>query len=251
MKMARTLKILLSVIVVLLLCVSMVFAHYTWIHPLLKSVQTGETVTVRISTGHAFPESEHAPSIENLTSFAVPPSGENISLQFTEDEQFLQSSYTVGEEGLHTLCFESDRGVISRTTRGWQPGGKDQHPHATTSMNFYTSALAHVYAGDSIPNGSEQVDLKFELIYKIENNRILLTAYRDSEPLEGAEISVVKTGSRQGEIIGTTNASGQLSYTPDRLTDEALFIAEYSRDAPDGSNYDTDYLRSTLYLNVN
>jgi len=211
----------------------------------------GETVTVRISTGHAFPGSEHVPSIENLTSFAIAPSGDLVSLQFTEGEQFLQSSYTVGEEGLHTLYFESDRGIISRTTRGWQPGGKDQHPNAATSMNFYTSALAHVYAGESIPNSSEQVDLKFELIYKIEHDRIVLTAYRDSEPFEGAEISVVKTGSRQGETIGTTNDSGELSYSRDELTDELLFIAEYTRDAPDGSNYDTDYLRSTLYLNLN
>ncbi len=249
--MTRTLKILLSVIVVLLLCVSTVFAHYTWIYPLLKSVQTGETVTVRISTGHAFPESEHVPSIENLTSFAVPQSGEMISLQFTEGEQFLQSLYTVGEEGLHTLYFESDRGIISRTTRGWQPGGNDQHPNAATSMNFYTSALAHVYAGKNIPNGAGPVDLKFELTYKIENNRIVLTAYRGSEPFEGAEISTVKTGARHAQTIGTTNASGQLSYSRDELTDEVLFIAEYTRDAPDGSNYDTDYLRSTLYLNLN
>lgn len=250
MKMPRPLKIFLSVIVILFLCASSVFAHFTWIHPLLKSVQIGETVSVRISTGHAFPESEQAPSMEHLTSFAVSPSGEKISLQFNSEDNFLHSSYTAGDEGLHTLYFESDRGIISRTTRGWQPGGKDQHPQATSSMNFYTSALAHIYAGDNTPNGSGPIDLKFELTFKIENNQLVLIAYRDSRPLEGAEISVVKTGSRNAEPIGITNASGQLLYSLDEPSDEALFVALYSRDAPDGSNYDTDYLRSTLYLNL-
>ena len=250
MKMPHLLKIFFSIIVILFLCASSVFAHFTWIHPLLTSVKIGETVSVRISTGHAFPESEQASSMENLTSFAMSPSGEKISLQFNSDDNFLHSSYTVGEEGLHTLYFESDRGIISRTTRGWQPGGKDQHPQATSSMNFYTSALAHIYAGDNTPNGSVPIDLKFELTFKIENNQIVLIAYRDSQPLEGTEISVVKMGSRNAEPIGITNASGQLSYSRDELSEEALFVALYNRDAPDGSNYDTDYLRSTLYLNM-
>lgn len=250
MKKTRPLKIFLIVTILFILSVASVFAHFTWIHPLVSSAGVGETVSVRISTGHAFPESEQAPSFENLTSFAVSPSGEKISLQFTGDDKFLQASYRVGEQGLHTLYYESDRGIISRTTRGWQPGGKDQHPHATSSMNFYASALAHIYAGDNTPHGSGPINLKFELTFKIENNQIVLVAYRDSQPLEGAEISVVKTGSRNAEPIGTTNASGQLSYPVDALSDKALFVALYSRDAPDGSNYDTDYLRSTLYLNM-
>jgi uncharacterized GH25 family protein len=174
MNITRPFKIFLSVTVIFVLCASSVFAHFTWIHPLLKSVHIGETVTVRISTGHAFPESEQAPSIENLTSFAVSPSGEMISLQFTGNGNFLHSSYMVGERGLHTLYFESDRGIISRTTRGWQPGGKDQHPHASSSMNLYTSALAHLYAGDSTLNGSAPIDLKFELSYKIEHPQDVL-----------------------------------------------------------------------------
>jgi hypothetical protein len=250
MKRPSTIKILLSVTIILFLCAATVFAHFTWIHPLVKSVQIDENVTVRLSTGHAFPESEQAPSLEHITSHAVSPSGQRISLQFTEEEYFLQSSYTIGEQGLHTLYFESDRGVISRTTRGWQSGGKDQHPHATSSMNFYTSALSHVYAGDNTPNGSEPIGLKFELTFTIEDSRIVLIAYRDSQPLADTEISVVKTGSRNAEPIGTTNSSGQLSYSRNDLTDEVLFIAQFRRDAPPDSNYDTDFMRSTLYLNL-
>jgi uncharacterized GH25 family protein len=250
MKRPGTLKIFLSVAIISLLCASSVFAHFTWIHPLLQSVQIGENVAVRMSTGHAFPESEQAPSLEYLTSYAVSPSGQKISLQFTEEEYFLHSSYTVGEQGLHTLIIESDRGVISRTTRGWQPGGKDQHPHATSSMNLYTSALSHVYAGDNTPNGSEPIGLKFELTFTIERSRIVFIVYRNSQPLAGAEISVVKTGSRNAEPIGTTDSSGQLSCSRNDLTDEVLFIAQFRQDAPAGSNYDTDLMRSTLYLNL-
>ncbi|HHS13319.1 MAG TPA: DUF4198 domain-containing protein [bacterium] len=230
--------------------ISVVRAHYNWIVPIQTVVEKGETVEVQLTTGHAFPVGEAGPSTEHLKAFVRLPSGEITALEWTEQEKYLQASVHVHENGLYTVYFESDRGIISRTAEGWKSGGIDRHPGAASSMNYYASCLAHIATRPSFYTSSSPIGLKCELTFAVEKKRIVLTALQNGSPVKDTEISLLKPGADQSEPIGKTDSSGQLIFSTKKIKGPVLFIASYQKSVPEGNNYQYDLFRSTLYVEL-
>jgi len=248
--MKRTFSPQMAAIALLLMAFNPAWAHYSWIHPLTPIAKPGESVTIQLSTGHAFPESEQAPSRQYLKIWANTPSGKQLALEATEKSNCLQVSYLIGEAGRHIVVCESDRGIISRTPTGWQPGGLDQFPDAKSSMNFYGSALAQITTPEIPGIQSDPVGLKFELTFRLKSDQITLTVFQNLKPFEGASIILVSAGAEKAIEMGITDANGQLTYSVASLKGPVIFTARYEKKAPENANYQRDFLSSTLYLNL-
>jgi uncharacterized GH25 family protein len=236
------------VLVISVLFASIANAHFSWVYPLKTIAQVGETVDVQLATGHAFPVSEQGPAVAHLKAFAQPPSGDRKQIKPVQSEKYLLVSVPIEQEGLYTVCFDIDRGIISKTPEGWKSGGTDTYPDAVSSFNYYASSLAHIATSSTFYQKSELLGLKCELTCIIKDKDVILHAFQNGRPLAGMEISLLQSGKEESVPLGKTDASGQLVCTGKKLDGPVLFVGTYRKAALDGKNYKEDYFRSTLYL---
>ncbi len=222
------------------------WAHFNWIAPLEREVKVGETAFFSLNHGHQFPAGEETPNMDYVKAFVFTPSGENIELIPKDQDGSLLVSFPVKETGCHIVYFEDDRGVRSRTPRGWQSGGKDKYPDASLSMKYYSSSLAYFQVGEGeleiFPLG-----LPFELSGSIRNNNLNVAVFKNKEPVEGVEISLVSEHA-EPQVIGKTDKSGRIDHKLNNLNGKLLVIASYFKEMSSESDYKEDRAASTLYL---
>jgi uncharacterized GH25 family protein len=211
----------------------------------------GEVVEIKISSGHKFPEGEHAPKSERIKAYVQDASGNKTSLSFVTAHKSLQAPYKVTVDGLHVIYFEVDRGVISRTPKGWQQGGKKQHPKAIQSMNFYTSAFAYMQTTPDAIKETQPIGLKLELTFKMEKEQVIFSSYHNLAPIANVKIFMLRSGEKKSKEIGTTDAKGKFTYSrKDLATGSVMFIAQYRNKAAKDADYNLDLFRSILFLNL-
>ncbi len=237
-------------VVTLIFFASMAFAHFSWINPVKNLARVGETVDVHLTTGHAFPLSEQSPDTKYLNAFIQPPSGERKLIHPVKSEKYLQASVLIEEEGLYTVFFDADRGIISKTAEGWKSGGTDKYPAAVSSINYYASSLAHIATSSTFYQKSEPLGIKCELTYNLKNNDIILNSFQNGQPLADMEISLLQSGKEESTPLGKTDTSGQLIYSGKKLKGPVLFVGTYRKAMPEEKNYKEDFFRSTLYLKL-
>lgn len=237
-------------VVTLVFIASMAIAHFSWINPVKHLARVGETVDVHLSTGHAFPLSEQGPDTKYLNAFIQPPSGDREQIKLVKSEKYLQASVHIEEEGLYTVFFDMDRGIISKTAEGWKSGGTDKYPGAVSSINYYASSLAHIATSSTCYQKSEPLGLKCELTYNLKNKDIILHAFQNGQPLADMEIALLQSGKEESTPLGKTDTSGQLIYSGKKLKGPALFVGTYRKAVPEEKNYKEDFFRSTLYLKL-
>lgn len=224
-------------------------AHFSWIAP-AAPLKVGEVVRVQIGNGHQFPDSEAAMNADNLKVYAVSPSGAKTDLRMEKSANFLAASYRVVEQGLHRFVFVQDRGVMSRTTRGYLPGGKDKHPGAIDSFESFRSAVAYAPAGDGELSKVKLLGLDFELQAEMSNGDVVLTAAKDGRPCAGADIGVVLTEGRE-QKLGKTGPDGKFTYKVSGNSKlPVLFVANHVEPAPEGASYTRSNHSAALHFHL-
>lgn len=224
------------------------WAHFNWIAPMKHKVKVGETAFFSLNHGHEFPVGEETPNTDYIKAFVVAASGEKLELSPKMQEESLIVSFPVKETGRHIVYFEDDRGIRSRTPRGWQPGGKDKYPEASLSMKYYSSSLVYLQVGeDKNEEGILPLGLPFELTGSIQNNTLNAAVYKNKEPMEGIEVSLVSENA-EPKVIGKTDKSGKINYDLNNIHGRLLLITSYLNKMSPESNYDENRAASTLYL---
>ena len=223
-----------------------IWAHFNWIAPLKLEIKKGETAYFSLNHGHNFPEGEETPNMDYVKAFVVLPSGENIELVPEKREKSLMVLFPVEETGRFIVYFEEDRGVRSRTPRGWQPGGKDKYPDAGLSMKYYSSSLTYLQINHDKKEEIISLGLPFELAGSINNNILTAAVFKQKQPVTDVEISLVKENT-EPEVIGRTNKSGEIRYDLHDFKGKLLLIASYSKKMSAEVNYKEERASSTRY----
>ncbi|MBN1272288.1 MAG: DUF4198 domain-containing protein [Candidatus Aminicenantes bacterium] len=225
-------------------------AHFNWIHPEKPLISTGETVNIFLASGHHFAEVTSSPSSSGLSVFAVTPSGERRELQAIQQEKILTAEYNPDEAGLHILCFEINRGIMSRTTKGWQPGGCKEYPQAKQSMKFYASAVSYLRTSTEFKEEGKTVGLAFQLTAERKDSLIRLEALKESQPVEGVEVSVVVEGG-DALKIGKSDEQGKIVYSlQPGYKGRILFVAAKDTPMPDSADFATERIQTSLCLYI-
>ena len=223
-------------------------AHYTWVCPVEVSLEVGKTSTVRINHGHKFPQSEEAIDLRKVELFALAPSGARVKLEPAAAGHAVTASYAVKEAGLHRIVFVQDRGVISRTPKGVQPGGRDQNPDATQAYRTLRSSVAYAVASKAPSKSVKPVGLEFELAGEYANGAWQLQLMKQGKPVADASIEVFLVGAPQA-AAGKTGNDGRLTYRPpDGAKGPAMFSAQAKEPPPAGAKYDSVNYATSLYV---
>ncbi len=223
-------------------------AHYTWLSPLPSAPKVGETVTVRLASGHAFPAGEGPVSGLDLKMTVFDPSGRAVVVPLADGGRGLEAAFEPGIEGVYRAACEYDRGLISRTPEGWKPGGRTRYPEATGILKSYSSFLFAIGTSGASLRSSAPLGLAFELSWTREEHGFLVRATTKGRPVEGAEIAVI-IGSGEARPAGKTDASGGIAIEiPEAFRGELLLTGSISRPAPTGSDYDEERMSASFYL---
>jgi hypothetical protein len=204
---------------------------------------------VRISHGHKFPQSEEAINVREVEFFVLAPSGERVRLEPAVSKTAIAASYSVKEEGLHRIVLLQDRGVISRTPKGVQAGGRDKHPDATQAYRTLRSAVAYAATSKASSLSGKPAGLEFELAGEYSNGAWQLVLMNHGKPVPEAPIEVFLTGATQAASAGRTDPNGRLTYRlPAGAKAPAMFSVEMKGKPPSGARYDSVNYATSLYV---
>jgi hypothetical protein len=143
-----------------------------------------------------------------------------------------------------------DRGVMSQTATGFQPGGRDKHPDAKRSMKIWRSAVAYARTSGVPVSRAKSLGLPIELVCEMKPGELELTALRNGKPAPGVEVTLAVAGKTEPDKVGKTDAAGKVTYKANPTANKALlFIAAVEEAMPKGSNYESNNLTAVLHLN--
>jgi hypothetical protein len=224
-------------------------AHYTWVSPVDLPLEIGKTSSLRINHGHKFPQSEEAIDPRRVEFFVLAPSGERVKLDPAVSGTAVTASYSAKEKGLHRIVLIQDRGIVSRTPKGVQPGGRDKHPDAIQAYRTLRSAIAYARTAKAPVVGAQPAGLEFELAGRYANGAWQLQLMKQGKPVADAPIEVFLAGATQAASAGRTASNGSLTYRlPADSKGPAIFSAEIKQPPPAGAQYDTVNYSTSLYV---
>jgi hypothetical protein len=222
-------------------------AHYTWVAPVDFPLQVGKTSVVRINHGHKFPHSEEAIGARQVEFFVLAPSGARVKLEPVVSRAAMTANYAVKEGGLHRIVMIQDRGVMSRTPKGLQPGGRDKHPDAAQAYRMLRSAVSYANTSKPATVSGKAVGLAFELVGAYSNGTWQLQLVKDGRAVP--EVAVEAFLGPHPVSLGKTGPDGRLAYkVPDGAKGPAMFTAELREPSPAGATYDAVNYSTSLYV---
>lgn len=222
-----------------------VFAHFAWLE--MDGVLTvGKPATVKIGYGHEVTKSESAVSTEGLQLWAIEPSGAKIPLKPAPSGNWLTAEFTPKMAGAYRFVMTQDRGVLSQTTKGFKPGGRDVHPDAKKSMKLWRSAVVYALAGSASSSPGSPLKLPLEVLADRKPGELHLTVLRDGQPMPGAEVKLNQAGSEDTIPVGKTDAEGKLVVKKGDMKGPALYVVSLEEPATKGANYDTNNFTSVI-----
>lgn len=224
------------------------FAHYTWLAPAPSAVKPGETVTVLLANGHAFPAAEEPLKGVEMKAKVADPAGRTTVLDVADKGRGPEAAFKTGPEGLYRVAGEYDRGVISRTPEGWKPGGRTSHPGASSAIKSYNSFLCAVRTHGTALDSAAPLGLAFEVSWSRTARGIAALATAGGKPVEGADVSII-LGSGEAGPAGKTDAAGRVEIeVAETFKGPVLLSGSISKPAPAGSDYDAERWSSSYFL---
>jgi hypothetical protein len=222
-------------------------AHDTWVVPEKSTVQAGESVVVRVASGHHFPEGGDSLPREDFKTWIMDPSGKTHELALKDSGRSREGSFSVTAKGRHEIHFEHTPPVQSKTTRGWVAGDRQAHPEAIKTVYFYSSGSSSFLAGMETDPRRLPNPLKFHLAAHIVDDQVTLTARLDGQPAAGVKIrKITPSGS---SAAGVTDERGRLVIVAPDWRGNILFSAHYNRKPVDAdADYDEENYHTTLVI---
>lgn len=223
-------------------------AHAQWLLTRNPVTAPGDSVSVELGSGHAFPLSEMAEEPGEAVVQVVGPDGIIQDLEMFVAGPALRGDFIPTTTGSHRVFFKVDRGEISRTEDGWQDGDRQQWPQADMCLNYFIGAMAFVQVGEASWS-SEPLGLPLELqVEKAGPESLTLKAYMHGKPAPDLGLRVWHKG--EGFVsLGTTDADGRLVYKDIEAGAESLLIsATYQREKPEGNACDEDLFRFNIVV---
>lgn len=225
-------------------------AHYTWVYPVHLPLAVGKTCAVQISHGHAFPKSEEAINFHQVELFALAPSGAKVKLEPSAAGSAVIANYDVKEPGLHRLVMIQNRGVMSRTSSGVQPGGRDKHPDAVQASRTVRTAVTYAPTSNTTAVSGKPAGLEIELVGEYSKESWNVQLLKEGKAVPAATIEVFIAGIAQPVYTAKTGADGRLSYKPAAgAKGPILFSAELKEPPPAGAKYDFVNYSASLAAN--
>ncbi len=229
-----TRKGLIISLAVMMLFALTAMAHFTWIRIYTGELRPGVEASAMISHGHDFPLIGVTPAFDE-TKVYVKDFRKDKTEQLKADRQsgFLGAPVVVPAEGVYAFYFITDRGVMSKTTRGWKPGGLDKYPKAIDSYKKYEASVAYVKSPKADWVNPKPLGFRLELVpLKISAGEVKLQLLLDGKPLAGKRIRLAMA-LKKPQIIGKTDDKGLISYQPAKgFHAELLFSATENIPAP-------------------
>ncbi len=223
-------------------------AHFSWIAPMVPTLEVGTTTKVQFGTGHALGTSESALPLDDLKAYALTPSGGRVELAVAKAGLWVAADYAVKEAGQHRLVFSQERGARSRTPKGVKEGGRDKNPDATQAFRTVRTGVAYAFTAGAKLN-PKAAGIAYELVPQRTEKAIIFTLLRNGKPCPGGEVAVSWVGKKE-VLLGNTGADGKIAYAiPAGAAGAFVVLAEQRVAAAKGANYDTDNYETALYLN--
>jgi len=243
-------KIISSSIGLIPIIAATALAHYTWVNPVQVPLAVGKTCAVQISHGHAFPKSEEAINFHQVELFALSPSGAKVKLEPSAAGSAVTANYDVKEPGLHRLVMIQSRGVMSRTSRGVQPGGRDKHPDAVQASRMVRTAVTYASTSNATAFTGKPAGLEIELVGEYSKEGWNVQLLKEGKAVPAATIEVFIAGIAQPILTGKTGPDGHFSYKPaPGAKGPVLFSAELKDPPPAGAKYDFVNYSASLAAN--
>lgn len=225
-------------------------AHFAWIDAAPGKLVVGQPAKVRIGFGHDLAKSESAISLDGTSMFAISPSGAKTELKPAVDGVWLSAAAAVKDKGVHRFYFTQDRGIMSQTTKGYKPGGRDVHPDAKKSYKSWRSGLVYAWTADAKFAAGKAIGLPLEVLADRSSDSVTLTVLRDGKPASGAEVSVAWPGVEEAQSVGKADGNGRFVYkVPAGKTGQFVLLAAVVEPAQKGLTYDTNNFTSSVLLN--
>jgi uncharacterized GH25 family protein len=220
-------------------------AHYAWLE-IDGALVVGQPATVKIGYGHEVTKSESAVSVEGLQLVAIHPSGEQTALAPVPLGNWVTAKFTPKTPGVYRFVMTQDRGVLSQTTKGFKPGGRDVHPDAKKSMKLWRSAIVYAAAGGAPVTAGAPMRIPLEVLLDRKPGEVHLTVLRAGQPVPSAEVKLNQVGSEDAIPVGKTDAEGRLIVKQGGLRGPALYVVSLEEAAAKGANYDTNNFTSVV-----
>jgi uncharacterized GH25 family protein len=230
---------------VLSLAIPASFAHFAWLET-DSTLTVGKSATIKIGYGHEVTKSESAVSTEGLKLWAIDPAGMKTELRPVASGDWVVAEFTPKAKGAYRFVMTQDRGVLSQTTKGFKPGGRDVHPDAKKSMKLWRSATVHASTpGEAVLAGAP-LQLPLEVLMDRKPGEVHLTVLREGQPMLAAEVSLNVVGSEDTVPVGKTNPDGKLVLKQGSLKGPALYVVSLAEPAAKDANYDTNNFTSVV-----
>lgn len=220
-------------------------AHFAWLE-MDGALTVGKPAVVKIGYGHEVTKSESAVSTEGLQLWAIDPSGAKTALKPVASGNWVTAEFTPKAPGAYRFVMTQDRGVLSQTTKGFKPGGRDVHPDAKKSMKLWRSAVVYASAGGAPVSAGTPLKLPLEVLAERKPGELHLMVLRDGQAMPGAEVKLNQVGSEDTIPVGKTDASGKLVVKQGEMKGPALYVVSLEEPAAKGSNYDTNNFTSVI-----
>jgi uncharacterized GH25 family protein len=241
-------------------------AHETWLMPSAFTAVPGQRVVFDVTSGVAFPESEHAIAPERVARAEVRSAGEATALRdFSSSPRALQAGHAFAGSAVATVSLSlhpkdieltdedvaeyfAEIGAGAELRAAWE-GLRGQQAWKETYTK-HAKTFVTVGQAPADKSWSEPVGQALELVPLTDPRELrrgkdaAFKLLKGGLPLAGASVGLLREGSLQ-RVFGTTDAEGRIAFRLDR-PGKLLVFAVVLRYAADRQVWESDFSSLTL-----
>lgn len=181
---------------------SLLRAHDYWIMPENFHPEQDKILEVAFTNGHHYFENEAVPDVTRFDMFYITPQGEYIPLAYTRVEpKAAWARVPIGSQGTYVIGAASTSPEYwCKTTDGYKPGLKADHPNAITGGKYVKSLKTYINVGAGSESFRKALGHEIEIMPQTNpssvkaGQQLLVSVLFKSEPLAGVPVYGVYEG---------------------------------------------------------
>ena len=232
-----------------------------WVYPeKFGDISSGDTLSIQVGRGQAFPESEEPVISEKLKLLVYSSGGSEYLLPLKKQERFWGSEYTVKREGAHLIVAAIEEDYWTKSGEKWFNLSKHKVPASKQSIAFWYLSKAVISQNND--NSLYRKDLGYSLeIIPLDNPALVkpgakmrLKVLFEGKPASGVPIESTYVGfSKSPEFkmdTGLTNRDGIVEVPIRRNGLWYITAKKYTKEIGN-IQYDTASYLSNLIFQIN